>query len=350
MKTILKSFILLMLASLLLVSCKDDDYDPGSTIDSPVVGTWMLSSGNEYVEVLDFRSEGDGILGIFYQEINDPDPENTRIYNLEKIEGFSWEIEDDQIVITFNNPVIVENQYHPIRINAHEPIILPFDVSNEQLSIAVTGQGNKYDLVPGEPLEMSELNASWKYTEGDYTGFMSFSEGLGSGLGSDSFIADDQSGMTSFRFLIVGSAVVLMYPEKDKDFYGDYKDYNQISEGDIVAFPADIEGDQLTFTYNGEPYIYTRFDGISLSDIEGSWEYTEGDYTDIITFNEQEQYGISISGSEAFYTETESGFASTSSILDGNILTIRYNRCLGDFESYNEISDWDYFTTLVRRE
>lgn len=188
------------------------------------------------------------------------------------------------------------------------------------------------DDIPPETLE-DLIIGSWQITDGDYSGTISFEESYNA---KDYFFADTLAGSADFSWQLTDENLTMTIG----NVTGDYEEYNEMGTGHILNSTISITNDQLSFDYDGEIYVYTRIPAENIiddNDLLGTWQMTEGNYRDLVSF-ELSDYAYD-RGVSSFIAETDSGAANFLWDVNGDMILIDYSdRIFGDYESYNEIS------------
>lgn len=188
-----------------------------------------------------------------------------------------------------------------------------------------------------EPLvtNAEKIIGTWKMTDGDYSGTMTFK--YGSLLAYDYFSTNIMAGVATFQYSLVEDNLTMTLIRGQ----GDYNEYNEMTTGDVISCIVEITDNELTINYNGEKFIYTRLasdEFVELSQIEGTWQLAEEDYRGLISFEVNSDLADNI-GTESFVAATDSGAADFIWNVQGNVIFVSYENqhMFGDFSSYNEI-------------
>ncbi len=316
------SLLFFILSAFIVLNACDEDDD--STISKEeLIGDYYQLIDNDYTGTLAFIDSNTGVEYFIddtvYGEAN-----------------FNYSIDGNTLTLTYTQVTDSYQVYN--EISAGTTISAGIKESNNQLIIDYEDVKYTYDKITGIT---DEVFGSWKYSNGDYTDIITFTTNY---QGIESFTTEQDTGSGQFVFQIKGGNNMYM---TYSIFYGDYKEYNEIS-GDLHNYVTiiSIEDNQLTFKYRGENYVYTKINDdntIDFSDLKGTWKMVNGTYTDIISFyNEDDQFtSYDNYGIETFIDEAETGMATFFWMVHANLVILDYSAggyMCGDFESYNGIS------------
>ncbi len=316
------SILLFILAVfMMLSSCKKDEDSSISSQD--LFGNSYQLIDNDYTGTLVFQSDNQGVEYFIddtvYGEAN-----------------FTYSIEGKTLTLTYTQVTDGYQEYN--EIGAGTIITAGIEKSDNQLILDYEGKKYTYNQIEGIT---DEIFGSWKFTDGDYTDIITFNTNY---QGIESYTTEQDTGSGIFVFQIKGGNNMYM---TYSIFYGDYKEFNDVS-GDLHNYVSIIfvEDNQLTFKYRGQNFVYTKMNEdntISWSDLKGTWKFTDGNYTDVISFyNEDDEFTTYDNyGIETFIDESETGMATFFWMINADVILLDYasgGYMCGDFESYNGIS------------
>lgn len=271
--TTLSSLLLALLLS--MTSCSKDEgtEEPIVTNAEKIIGTWQITDG-DYSGTITFE---EGTLLAF-----DYFTEDT----LAGVGLYEYRLNEDQLSMTF---IMGQADYDEYNETATGVVInLVVEITENELTINNNGQVSVYThLAIEEYVDKNEIEGTWESSEGDYRGVINFeiNTDMMHNLGTESFTAVADSGAANFVWNITGNMIFVSY--ENQHMFGDFSSYNEISSDDMRIAKLSTTENQLTFTVNGESYVYTKVSNdyiVNKNDLLGSWKLTEGSLTEIISF------------------------------------------------------------------
>ncbi len=175
-------------------------------------------------------------------------------------------------------------------------------------------------------IKTEKIIGTWQIMDGDYNGTITFEEG--SLLAYDYFTHNLHAGISMHEWSLVGNQLSMSLFTAG----GDYSDYNEMPIGTVRNYVVEITDNELTINYKGVPYVYTRLASdsiISETEIDGSWQSTEGSSDRIISFNTGNIRNI---GVESYMSVEDSGAVNFLWDINGNMINISNSHYYGDYK------------------
>lgn len=257
--------------------------------------------------------------------------------------NFSWNVNGNWVFVSYEHLFGDFESYN--EIGANKLIISKVSTADNKITFSVNDESYIYTRVlENNILSKNDLLGSWKLTEGTQTEIISFnlSNYYSSGSSSHSFIDGTLSGVSIYNYWTVsGDIFTIRY---QGGVFDDYSSNFGIEAGESISTRISSSNNQITFHTTDGDYSYTHMaenEIITNSEIVGTWEITDGDYTGELIFNENG------TGSDSFIDGTQSGTADFACIFNGNMLRLNYTSTTGNYESYNQISSGESIYMLL---
>lgn len=329
--------LIIVISLLTVLSCKKDEVDnePQETLEELLIGSWQITDG-DYMGTMTFESSYNA-------------KDYFKADTMSGSADLSWQLNGENLTMMIGYVTGDYEEYNEMGVGY--TINSTISIVNNELTFDYNGELYIYTRVPDENIiDETDVLGTWQITEGSYKDVVSFElSDKAFNEGVNSFIAESGTGAAKILWDVNGNMILIYYYGL---LFGDYTSYNDVNFGDALVMVANVTDNELNFITDESVYTYSKVseeNAIYISDLnETIWQYTSGDYYEILSFNYGESDNIN-SGASSFIDNGAAG--ATVDILwivCGNLLTIDYRSyMMGDYTAQTGISQRDVITYFI---